>query len=547
MKSKAFIYLSLGCVPFIVALDDPDQRYFDISKNMEVYGSVYAEINRSYVDDINPNLLMKVGIDAMLKSLDPYTNYFPQEDIEDFQLIQTGEYGGIGSLVGVRDGRLLILMPYEGFPAHVAGLKIGDELIAIDGLNVVGKTTNDISSFLKGEAGSKVELTIKRFGSADPLTFSLTREKVTIENVSYYGMVTEEVGYFKLTTFTTNASENVLKALNNLKSKGAKKIIFDLRGNGGGLLDEAIKICNLFIAKNLEVVSTRGKLKDWNKTYFTSKPPADAKIPLVVLVDEHSASASEIVSGVLQDYDRAVVIGNKTYGKGLVQGTMKVEHGAHLKVTVAKYYTPSGRCIQALDYSQKDKDGNPIRLPDSLLVAFKTANGRKVLDGNGVYPDVEVKNDTMPAVLVALMKQSLVFDFATEYFVSHNSIAEAKKFDFSSEYPSFIKWLEKKKFGFEVKSDLALKEFIAVLKKEGVEHNLEQALKELDKNLALAKSDDLIEFKKAIKFELEKEIATRYYLEKGLIESSFVEDKDIQKALEVLNNQERYIKILSGN
>ncbi len=547
VRNKIFICLSLIATPLLLSLDDPDQRYFDISKNMEIFSSVYAEINRSYVDDVNPNQLMRIGIDAMLKSLDPYTNYFPQEDIEDFQLIHTGEYGGVGALVGSREGKLLILMPYEGFPAQVAGLKIGDEIIKIDGLNVIGKTVNDLSSFLKGEAGSSVEISIKRTGTTEPLNFVITREKVTIENVPYAGMVTEEIGYLKLNTFTAKAAENVLTAVNNLKSKGAKKIIFDLRGNGGGLLDEAIKICNIFISKNIEVVSTRGKLKEWNKTYFTSKSPSHEKIPIAVLVDEHSASASEIVSGVLQDYDRAIVIGNKTYGKGLVQGTMQTDHGSNVKVTVAKYYIPSGRCIQALDYSQKDKNGRPIKLPDSLLVAFKTANGRKVLDGNGIYPDIEVKHDSVPAVLQNLIKKNLLFDYANEYVLLHEKIADARKFDCSNEYKNFISWLEKKNFSFEVKSDLALKQFREILASEGIEHNLESALNTLSKDLNNAKSNDLLEFKTMINEEIEREIAARYYLEKGITEATFDDDKVLLKAIEVLSNQTKYTQLLGGN
>jgi carboxyl-terminal processing protease len=547
IRNKAFIYLSLILTPFLLSLDDPDQRYFDIAKNMEIFSSVYSEINRSYVDDVNPNQLMKVGIDAMLKSLDPYTNYYPQEDIEDFQLIHTGEYGGIGSMVGNRDGKLVILMPYLGFPAQVAGLKIGDEIISVDGINVQGKSVNDLSSFLKGEAGSKVELTIKRFNEFNPLTFVITRAKVTIENVPYYGMVTEDIGYFKLTTFTAKAAENVLTAVNNLKSKGAKKIIFDLRGNGGGLLDEAIKICNIFISKNLEVVSTRGKLKEWNKTYYTSRTPSHEKLPIAILVDDHSASASEIVSGVLQDYDRAVVIGQKTYGKGLVQGTMKTEHGSHIKVTVAKYYIPSGRCIQALDYSQKDKFGKPIKMPDSLLTAFKTASGRKVMDGNGIYPDIEVKADSVPAVLRALIAKNLLFDFATEYCAKNDNIKDPKKFDFINEYKKFEDWMSTKKFTFEVKSDVALKEFREQLKSEGIDDNLQAALNTLSADLAKAKSDDIVEYKAIISEEIEKEICTRFFLENGMIEAGFDDDKDLMKAIEVLNNPVQYAKILGGN
>lgn len=544
---KPSIYLILLICPILLSLDAPDQRYFDIAKNMEIFSSVYAEVNRAYVDEINPNELIKTGLDAMLKSLDPYTNYIAQEDIEDFRFISTGEYGGIGSMVGVRNNKVVILMPYTGYPAQKGGLKIGDEIIEIDGDNVQGKTLDEVSSYLKGQAGTAVNLKIKRTNQKELIKIGLVREKVNVKNVPYYGMLTKDIGYFKLTQFTQNASANIEEAIQSLKADGAKKIVFDLRYNGGGLLDEAIKICNLFIPKNKEVVSTRGKLSKWNATYKAPSKPLDLDIPLVILINERSASASEIVSGVLQDYDRAVLIGNKTYGKGLVQGTMKTAYNSQIKVTVAKYYIPSGRCIQAIDYSQKDKNGNALEVPDSLLKAFKTAKGRRVLDGDGIHPDIRIRNDTASHVLQELIGKNHIFDFATEYYYTHDTLVGPSAFEFTGHYPDFLEWLKKRDFSFELPANQALLDFEALIKEDDKTPEVTQSLTLLKKSLDKAKSNDLMEFKTEITQEIEREIVSRYYLQEGQIEASFDDDKDLQMAIEVLNNPVRYKSILGGN
>lgn len=545
---KHKLYLILLICPFLLSYDKPDQRYFDIAKNMEIFSAVYAEVNRAYVDDVNPNELFKTGLDAMLASLDPYTNYYAEDQIENFRIKTTGQYGGIGSMVGIKDEKVLILMPYKGYPANEIGLKIGDEIYEVDGEPMRGKNMDEVSTYLKGEADTKLNMKILRYGKEEPLEFTITRAKVNIKNVPYSGMITDKIGYFKLTTFTKNAAENVATAVNKLKAEGAEKIIFDLRDNGGGLLSEAINICNLFLPRNKEVVSTRGKLTQWNNTYKTASKPLDLNIPLVILVNERSASASEIVSGTLQDYDRAVVIGNKTYGKGLVQQVITTGvYNTQVKVTVAKYYIPSGRCIQAIDYSNKDDNGVAIEVPDSLLKRFKTKNGRTVLDGDGIYPDISVKNQEIFAVLNGLINNHLIFNYATEYYYTHSEIISANEFNFEKEYPAFKKWLANKEFSFNSPTDEAFTKLQTTVQKQGMADELKKSLDLLSSDLAKAKLNDLDQHRKEIIEEIEKEILSRYYLEEGEIQASFDDDADITKATELLENSSKYTSILSGH
>ncbi len=529
-----------------VAFRSPSKRYFEIAKNLEIFSAVFSEVNRTYVDEVDPNRLMKVGIEAMLQELDPYTNYIPEDKIEDFRFISTGQYGGIGSVIGDREGKIVVLMPYEGFPADKAGLKIGDELVQIDGINVEGKTTSDISSLLKGEAGTTVDVKVRRYGQQDLMPFTLTREKITVNNVPYYGMVSDEVGYFRLTTFTDNASKNIQDALENLKKMGAKKVVFDLRGNGGGLLREAIDISNLFIPKGSEVVSTKGKIEKANATHYANRSPFDTEIPMAILTDAHSASASEIVSGVLQDYDRAVLIGNKTYGKGLVQATFGTVYNSQLKVTTAKYYIPSGRCIQAIDYSKRDKDGNVMRTPDSLLVPFKTANGRVVYDGEGITPDIQVNDESASAVLSALSAEHLLFDYATKYFYEHKEISPAREFTLTDqEFEAFLVWVDAQGFEYQVGAEKELEEFEKALADDSLSVDLKAELAVIHQKLNATKKGGLKEHKKEIISALNREIASRYYLQKGIIESSFSSDPDMQTALRVLGDEAEYSKVLA--
>lgn len=530
----------------LLSFDNPSDRFFEISKNMEILSSVYAEVNKYYVDEVDPNTLMETGIDAMLKSLDPYTNYIPEDDIEDFRFISTGQYGGIGSVVGNRDGNVTILLPYEGFPASKAGLKVGDVITHINEIDVQGKGTTDISKLLKGQAGTQVDLTIKRYGKKVPFKVSVIREKITVDNVPYYGMIDDEIGYFKLTTFTNNASKNVEKAVKDLKGMGAKKLIFDLRGNTGGLLKEAINICNLFVPKGKEVVSTRGKAQKWNATHKAMANSLDTDIPLVILTNGRSASASEIVSGVIQDYDRGVLIGKKTFGKGLVQATFQTAYHSQVKITTAKYYIPSGRCIQAIDYSNRDKNGKALEIPDSLLVSFKTANGRTVYDGEGITPDIEVEYVSHFNIIEELDRQNMFFYYANKYYDEHETIAPAKEFELSDqEFDDFVSWLGEQDFDYMIPLESKLVVFEEELAKDSLHLHISNQLREIEKQIADEKHEELLESKSLIKEGLELEITKRFYLNKGIIESSFDDDQDILEALAVLKDEEQYNKILN--
>lgn len=551
MKKQALRFISVlllfAGVSTMVSFDSPSERFFDIAKNMEVLSSVYAEVNRYYVDEVDPNKMMKTGIDAMLESLDPYTNFIPEDDIEDFRFISTGQYGGIGSMIGNRDDKILILMPYKGFPAYKAGLKIGDEVLAIDGQDVTGKQTNDISKLLKGQADTKVSLTIRRYGKDEPLNIDLVREKITVKSVPYFGMVTDEIGYFKLNSFTQDATKDITEALHSLQEQGAKKYIFDLRGNTGGLLREAINISNLFIEKGKEVVSTRGKVAEANKSYYAMKNAMLPNAKLVILTNGRSASASEIVSGVMQDYDRGVLIGSQTFGKGLVQNTKPVAYNSQVKITTAKYYVPSGRCIQAIDYSNKDDDGSARKIPDSLLVAHRTVNSRRlVYDGAGITPDIEIEKKPMSDVVRGLLTSNLMFDYVTEYFYSHDSIADAKLFTFSEDdYEAFKTWLATKEFSFDIQIEASLDKFIKEVGKQD-EVVVDDAIATIRAKIEKAKKSDLEMHKAEVIEALEEEIVSRYYYQAGIIESSFDDDLDMIEAVKVLSDEDRYNRILAA-
>jgi carboxyl-terminal processing protease len=537
----------MGAAVIAIAAGNPSEKYFEIAKNMDIFATLFKEVNTYYVDEVSPNKIMKTGIDAMLNSLDPYTNYIPEDEIEDYRTMTTGQYGGIGAVIGKRNNKTMVLMPYENFPAHKSGLKIGDEIVEIDGQDAAKKNSNDVSKLLKGQAGTVVKLKVRRYGQKDIMNLEITRQKIKIDNVPYYGMVSDEVGYLHLTDFTSDASREVRKAVTELKEKGAKKIVFDLRDNPGGLLSEAVNISNLFVAKDKLVVSTKGKMTDWNKNYNALNPPLDTDIPVAVLTSGRSASASEIVSGVLQDYDRGVLVGQRTYGKGLVQATRPLSYNSQLKITTAKYYIPSGRCIQAIDYSHKNDDGAATKIADSLRVAFKTSNGRVVYDGGGVTPDVEVERPTTAPITVSLINKGLLFDFATEYAAKRTSIASAKTFKLSdAEYDEFTKWLVGKEYDYTTKVETDLTDLTANAKKEKYYEDIKEQIEQLKKRVSHNKELDLVKNKEEIREYLEQEIVSRYYFEKGVKEASFDNDAELQAALKVLNNQEEYKKILKG-
>lgn len=548
LPKRTFIGVILITIFSFLAFNTPGEKYFEIAKNLDIFATLYKEVNAYYVDDVNPNMLMKEGIDAMLQSLDPYTNYIPEDDIEDYRTMTTGQYGGIGALIGRSNGRNIIVMPYLGFPAHESGLKIGDEIIKVDGIDVIDKSTSEISKLLKGQANTNLELTIKRYGHEDPLLIEIKREKITIDNVPYYGKVNDQIGYIKLSDFTTGAGKEVKNAVEDLKSKGIKKIIFDLRDNPGGLLSEAVNVSNVFIEKGLEVVHTKGKVSDWNKSYKALNSPVDAEIPLVVLTSSRSASAAEIVAGVIQDYDRGVLVGEKTFGKGLVQATRPLTYNSQLKITTAKYYIPSGRCIQAIDYSHRNEDGSVGKVPDSLKSTFFTKNGREVTDGGGVDPDVPVDRSNYGPITLSLVAKGLIFDYATIYSYEHPDIENPREFTLSDEeYEEFVDWLSDKDYDYITKVEKTVEDLTEYAKKEKYFDDIEEQIASLKKKVFHNKEQDLKKFKIEIKDLLEEEISSRYYLQEGMIEASFNDDPQILQAIEILSSKDEYADLLAAN
>lgn len=528
------------------AFATPSERYFEIAKNLDIFATLFKEVNALYVDEVNPNKVIKTGIDAMLASLDPYTNYIPEDDIEDFRTQSTGQYGGIGALTSKIDGKIMIVMVMEGYSAQKNGLKIGDQVLKINDIDVSNMGRSEAGDLMKGQANSDVSLTVKRFNQKEPITLNFTREKVKISNVPYYGMVTEDIGYVKLSEFTLDAGKEVRTAVTKLKSDGAEKIILDVRGNPGGLLMEAVNITNVFLPKGQEIVATKGKIEDHNQVYKTLNQPVDTEIPLVVLINSGSASASEIVAGTLQDYDRGVIIGQKSFGKGLVQITRPLTYNAQLKVTTAKYYTPSGRCIQALDYTHRNADGSVGKVPDSLKAEFKTANGRPVYDGGGIDPDFDVIKETLSPIAYTLFTKGHIFDYATEYYYKNEKIADAKSFKLTdAEYNEFKAWLKGKDYSYTTQVEKNLKQLEKNALEENYYEDIKGRLKELTETLEASKSNDLDDFKEQIVTLLEEEITGRYYLERGSIETSFDDDEDIAKSVEILNNTAKYKEILS--
>ena len=522
-------------------------KYFEISKNIEIFTNLYKEINTFYVDDVDPSRLMRTGIDAMLESLDPYTNYISESEIEGFRMIVRGRYSGIGATINRKKGEVFpfVSESYENFPAQKAGIKTGDLLLSVDGKTTKEKTTDDISNILRGAPETSVALELRR-PSGETYKVNVTRQEIKVPNVPYYGMVNDEVGYLTLTTFTEQAGKNVADALKALKRDNPKMkgVIFDLRNNGGGLLNEAVNVSNVFVPKGEMVVTTRGKVKDRDQDFPTVNTPVDLKIPLVVLINGGSASASEIVSGVIQDLDRGVLVGQKSYGKGLVQNTRDVGFNSRVKLTIAKYYIPSGRCIQAVSY----KDGMPIEIPDSLKAVFRTKNNRPVLDGGGIFPDVKVLDETNEKLVQVLMKQNLIFDFATKYVSSHPNVAPAKEFSLSdSDYQSFVSSLSSKDYSYKTKSEEALNALERKAKEENYYNTIQADIVSMKKQIKTDKANDLTKYKKSIKDLLEREIVSRYYYEKGRIEVGLKNDDEVKEAINLINDPARYKKLLSGN
>ncbi|WKZ59145.1 MAG: S41 family peptidase [Cyclobacteriaceae bacterium] len=530
----------------LVAFKQPAENYFEIAKSLDIFATLFKEVNTYYVDEVDPKKLIRHGIDGMLESLDPYTDFIPEEELENFRITTTGQYAGIGALIGIINNKIIITHPYKNFPAFKSGLKVGDELIAVNGINVQGKTTAETSTLLKGPARTEVEVKVRRYGQKNDLVFKIKREKITVGNLAYAGLVNPEVGYIKLDDFTPGASKEVSDAVAKLKSQGAKKIILDLRDNPGGLLHEAVNIVNLFIPKGKEVVSTRGKVEEWNKSYTTLNNPLDTDIPLAILINDGSASASEIVAGALQDYDRAVLLGERTFGKGLVQTTRQLSYNAQLKVTTAKYHIPSGRCIQKLDYTNRQQDGSVVAYADSTKSEFKTVNGRSVFDGGGLDPDITIDQKYLGAITSSLYTSGLLFEYATRYCAENPAPADFKSFNLSDkEYEKFLSWLKEQKFTYATTLESETKQLLELAKKERYYPELESELKSLFSKIEANKATDLMRFKDEIATVLTRQIAFNYALNDGQYTVSLAHDTAIAQAVKTLQDQQGLNKILA--
>ena len=546
MKIKKLKVLFLLPIVFLMTSSqktDPD--YFEISKNLKLVASVYEKINNYYVDEILPGRVMKKGIDAMLKSLDPYTVYISEAQIEDFRFTTTGEYGGIGASIKKRNNKTLISELYENSPAEKSGLIPGDEIKIIDEIEISNKTLEEIGSLLKGPAESIIKLKINR--NNQPLEKLVKREKIQIPAVNFYKKINPSTGIIKLTSFTNTASVEFKKALSSLQQEKIENLIIDLRANGGGLLNEAVKIVNFFIPKGQEVVSTKSRIKEMNRSYTTQALPIAQDLSLVVLVDEYSASASEIVAGSLQDLDKAIVIGNTSFGKGLVQQTKPVSFGGQIKLTVAKYYTPSGRCIQKLDYSTVQ--GSSKKIEDSLVKKFKTKNGRTVYDSRGVEPDIKIEPQYFSAVTQNLLVKDVIFDFVNDNinYYKKDSLHPDSFVMSDTAYSTFMTYAVNKKMDYQTESSQQLKEFVKIAKKEKYVEENEGVFTLLDSIFKVDLSKDLKKHDKEIKFFLENEFISRKHFQKGRMEASVKQDPYIEQAIGVFKNTTKYNQILGIN
>jgi len=544
---------SLGMVAVIMsffAISAGDIDYFEITKNIDIFVSLFKELNIHYVDKIDPSTVIRKGVDAMLNELDPYTEFYSESETENFRIQTTGKYGGIGALISQRDEYVTIDDPYEGMPAQEAGLISGDKILEIDGKPMKGKKSDDVSKLLKGAAGSKVKVNIARLqadGSEKKMTFEIQRREIKLKNVPYSGMVSNDVGYIKLENFMENAGGDVRDAFRKLKesNQNMKGIILDLRGNPGGLLHEAVNTANVFIDQNNEIVSTKGKIVEMQSTHRTQKRAEDANIPVVILTNGGSASASEIVAGAIQDLDRGVIIGGKTFGKGLVQNTRPLPYNTQLKVTTAKYYIPSGRCIQAINYAEKNPDGSVKKIPDSLKMPFKTKSGRIVYDGGGIDPDIKTKKEFLAPIVYYLMLKGIVSDFANQYVAKNPKPSSAQDFKLSdAEYDKFVQHTKAKNFSYESEVDKELNELKKKADDEKMMPSIQKAFDELSAKVKDAKNNEFYQNKEDIFEFLESEIVRRYFYRRGVVEHSFKNDDDIKEALKVFANQAEYNKIL---
>lgn len=541
-----FLIIAVLAVVFVGFKDGDD---FKIAKSLDIYYSLFRDVNIYYVDDTDPEKMVENSITSMLEKLDPYTVYIPERDMDDFTFMTTGQYGGIGALIRNSGEYPIIAQPYKDFPADKNGLKAGDKILEIDGKSTKDFKIDEVSERLKGVPQTKLKILIERPYSNEKIEKELVREEIKISSVPYYGLVDDGIGYIRVTKFTPDVASQVKEALRNLKADyQITSLVLDLRGNPGGLLIEAPKLCNIFVEKGEEIVSTKGKIKKWNQTLKTTSTAYDTEIPLVVLVSRGSASASEIVAGALQDLDRAVILGQRTFGKGLVQTTIPLSYNSQLKVTTAKYYIPSGRCVQALDYSNRNDDGSVGHIPDSLISEFTTKNGRKVYDGGGVIPDIKVEADEVSQLSINLITQNVIFDYATKFAYENPTIPSVEEFDITDEiYSDFIAFALEDSFKYESQSEKELLELEKIAKREKYYEIAQAEFEKLKEKLTNDKEKDLKSFKKEVVQFLRDEIVGRYYYEGGQIKTNLKDDKQLFKAIEILKDENEYKSILSSD
>jgi len=547
-KYKKQTFYALFLVMSLATLSFKDDL-FQIAKNLDVFASVYKEVNINYVDDINSSKMLKSGIDAMLDGLDPYTEFVPESEIEEYKLHYVStQYGGIGAQIFVRSGKIFVSEIFEGFPAQKGDIRPGDQLVKINDIELDGKNYDQVGVLLKGAKGANIKLLVKRGTKDQPFLVNLVRDEIKQPNVSYYGMVDGNMGYIKLDRFLENSADEVKNALTEVKKNNPNGIILDLRSNRGGILQEAVKIVNLFVPRDVEVVSQRGKIKDKNFTYKTVFSPLEPNLPLVVLVNNNSASASEIVAGSLQDLDRAIIIGQRSYGKGLVQQTFNLPYNSLVKITIAKYYVPSGRCIQEIDYTHRKDDGSVVKVADSLIHEFKTKDGRSVYDGSGIYPDIFIKPESFSKITQALIGKLLIFDYATHYRDIHGSIEKnLRNFAITdNDYTDFVKFLTNKNYSYNTGTEKLLENLKTEATKEKQFTDIQTEYDALKTKIAETKKNDLQIHKPEIMQVLENEIVSRYFYEKGRYEINFKYDKEVAEAVKVMQNKEQIASVLKG-
>lgn len=539
-----WIFLAVPVLP-LSAITPDGKKDFEVSKNFDILHALFRELDQFYVDSVKPEKALKNAISGLMASYDPYTNYMAETETDELKFLTTGEYGGVGAMIGQRDGKVMVLEPYEGLPAQKAGLMYGDVLLEIGGVKMSGSNTARASELLKGQPGTTVKVVYTREGQKKPVEKTILRELVVINQVTWHGMVDDKTGYINLSGFTGKSSQEVRAALLDLKKMGAEKLVIDLRGNGGGLLDEAVALCNLFVPKGQEIVSTRGKVHQWDKTYKTSREPIDTVMPLVVMVNSGSASSSEIVVGALQDLDRAVILGSRSYGKGLVQTTRSIPYNGLLKITTAKYYIPSGRCIQAIDYSNRNEDGSVGRIPDSLTTEFKTRAGRVVRDGGGIVPDIECKDERGADMTYDLMDSLYFFEYANQYYRKHEKIAPVAEFKLSdADYADFLAYVKSRGFSYVSPSKKLFEKLKEAMKKDDITTSAKMELSALEAKLDRNLDEHFVTFREEIELMLSTEIVSRYYFQKGELQQSLKFDPCLKRAVEVLKDKDLYRKTL---